>query len=83
MQPGNLVGEIRQCSRDLIDAMDRFRAARRKFDAVGGVAGIQPHFEAGADPDIAATDVASGLTTADAFEAVMAQGHATNLIKLT
>lgn len=76
----DFVTELRQATTAMIDDLDKLRALRREWDAVGysGTITAAGGFE-GANADIDEAKLASVFTTLAALETLLAAGHATNL----
>lgn len=78
------VSDTRQASIDLIASIDRMRALRREWDALGysGTLDAAGVFT-GDNADVTEPDIAAVIgTTLDAIDGLLQTGHYTNLYRL-
>ena len=81
-QPGQLIGDLRTSVNELLDSLDKLKGVRREWDALGGIAFVEPFFEANTGYDFTALNMADALTSVQAVEDLLAAeggGHQTNL----
>lgn len=84
--PVTFIDQVRREATKAQDAFGKLRALRKDWDALGGQGFINAHFLVNGEPrtdlDIVAADISAVFTTLDALDALLAQGHATNLAKV-
>jgi hypothetical protein len=78
-QRSDHVTMVRMEATRVLNALDGLNALRREWDALGFSSGITSADMTGANEGITPAQVASVYTTLDAFNSLMAAGHATNL----
>ena len=83
-----LVGDGRAADTAFLQGYTLLRAFLEGYNAVGGEAGIAPHFVESdgvtprTDLDYTQADIVAIATTANAVKTLMDQGHLTNLVKV-
>lgn len=73
MQPGNVVGGVRDAIAAWLAASEELAARMDEIDAIGGVAALESHMTAAAD--------ALGFTYADLQSAVASSGNVRNVLR--
>lgn len=93
--PNLLIDQVRREVTNVRNGLRNLRGLRKDWDELGGADFIKDHFTA-TDPtdatgkrriprtdlDVSAADIANAFASLDAVEAVLAQGHGSNLAKL-
>jgi hypothetical protein len=86
-RPDTLIDEFRDKVRRLAEAFDGLAGVRRRYVALGGADFLRPYFLDSAgqprtDLDLSADDIPNALASLEAVEALLAQGHMSNLARI-
>lgn len=76
------ISKVRQAAADLVEVADRLRALRREWDYLGLGEALPVDLGTLGHEGITRAQIAAVYTTADAIEALLAQGHGTNLAQV-
>lgn len=74
-----LVSQVRAQVTQLLDTVGDLNSLRAQYDALGGSAFVADAFE---ESDIDAAEFADALSSVAAINALLGQGHMTNLARL-